>query len=246
VVAIYSTFLQRGYDQFIHDVALQNLPVVFALDRAGIVGADGATHAGAYDIAYLRCIPNMAVACPADEAECRQLLSSAFAQNHPVAVRYPRGAGVGTVQPAGLEPLPYGRGEWTRKGKGVAILAFGTLLYPALAAAEQLGASVANMRWAKPLDLDLLRELARSHEALVTLEEGCVMGGAGSAVLEALQSEGLQLPVLQLGLPDQFIEHGDPAKLLSMLGLDAAGIERSVRERFASLLDVTTVLKVVV
>jgi 1-deoxy-D-xylulose-5-phosphate synthase len=246
VVAIYSTFLQRGYDQFIHDVALQNLPVVFALDRAGIVGADGATHAGAYDIAYLRCVPNMAVACPADEAECRQLLSSAFAQNHPVAVRYPRGAGVGAVQPAGLEPLPYGRGEWTRKGKGVAILAFGTLLYPALAAAERLGASVANMRWAKPLDLELLRELARSHDAMATLEEGCVMGGAGSAVLEALQTEGLQLPVLQLGLPDAFTEHGDPAKLLSMLGLDAAGIERSVRERFARWLEAPTAgLKVV-
>jgi 1-deoxy-D-xylulose-5-phosphate synthase len=245
VVAIYSTFLQRGYDQFIHDVALQNLPVVFALDRAGIVGADGATHAGAYDIAYLRCIPNMAVACPADEAECRQLLSSAFAQDHPVAVRYPRGAGAGVVQQLGLEPLPYGQGEWTRKGRGVAILAFGTLLYPALEAAERLGASVANMRWAKPIDLDLLRELALSHEAFVTLEEGCVMGGAGSAVLEALQAEGLQLPVLQLGLPDQFIEHGDPAKLLAMLGLDAAGIERSVRQRFASLVDVTTALKVV-
>ncbi len=245
VVAIYSTFLQRGYDQFIHDVALQNLPVVFALDRAGIVGADGATHAGAYDIAYLRCIPNMAVACPADEAECRQLLSSAFAQDHPVAVRYPRGAGVGTVQPVGLEPLPYGRGEWTRKGKGVAILAFGTLLYPALAAAERLGASVANMRWAKPLDLELLRELAHSHEALVTLEEGCVMGGAGSAVLEALQAEGLQLPVLQLGLPDQFIEHGDPAKLLAMLGLDAVGIERSVRQRFSPLLQAAPSLKAV-
>jgi 1-deoxy-D-xylulose-5-phosphate synthase len=243
VVAIYSTFLQRGYDQFIHDVALQNLPVVFALDRAGIVGADGATHAGAYDIAYLRCIPNMAVACPADEAECRQLLSSAFAQDHPVAVRYPRGAGVGAPQPVGLEPLPYGRGEWTRKGKGVAILAFGTLLYPALAAAERLGASVANMRWAKPLDLDLLRELADTHDALVTLEEGCVMGGAGSAVLEALQAEGLQLPVLQLGLPDQFIEHGDPAKLLAMLGLDAAGIERSVRGRFAALVDAAPSLK---
>jgi 1-deoxy-D-xylulose-5-phosphate synthase len=241
VVAIYSTFLQRGYDQFIHDVALQNLPVVFALDRAGIVGADGATHAGAYDIAYLRCVPNMAVACPADEAECRQLLSSAFAQDHPVAVRYPRGAGVGAVQPAGLEPLPYGRGEWTRRGKGVAILAFGTLLYPALVAAERLGASVANMRWAKPLDLDLLRELAGSHDALVTLEEGCVMGGAGSAVLEALQAEGLLLPVLQLGLPDEFVEHGDPAKLLSMLGLDAAGIERSVRGRFSSLLDATAI-----
>jgi 1-deoxy-D-xylulose-5-phosphate synthase len=245
VVAIYSTFLQRGYDQFIHDVALQNLPVVFALDRAGIVGADGATHAGAYDIAYLRCIPNMAVACPADEAECRQLLSSAFAQDHPVAVRYPRGAGVGAVQPAGLEPLPYGRGEWTRKGKGVAILAFGTLLHPALAAAERLGASVANMRWAKPIDVALLRELAHSHEALVTLEEGCVMGGAGSAVLEALQADGLQLPVLQLGLPDQFVEHGDPAKLLAMLGLDAAGIERSVRERFSSLLDGASRLKTV-
>jgi 1-deoxy-D-xylulose-5-phosphate synthase len=241
VVAIYSTFLQRGYDQFIHDVALQNLPVVFALDRAGIVGADGATHAGAYDIAYLRCVPNMAVACPADEAECRQLLSSAFAQDHPVAVRYPRGAGVGAVQPAGLEPLPYGRGEWTRKGKGVAILAFGTLLYPALVAAERLGASVANMRWAKPLDLDLLRELAGSHDALVTLEEGCVMGGAGSAVLEALQAQGLLLPVLQLGLPDEFVEHGDPAKLLSMLGLDAVGIERSVRGRFSSLLDATAI-----
>ncbi|MFT5933596.1 MAG: 1-deoxy-D-xylulose-5-phosphate synthase, partial [Hydrogenophaga sp.] len=211
------------------------------LDRAGIVGADGATHAGAYDIAYLRCIPNMAVACPADEAECRQLLSSAFAQDHPVAVRYPRGAGVGTVQSAGLDPLPYGRGEWTRKGKGVAILAFGTLLYPALAAAERLGASVANMRWAKPLDLDLLRELARSHDALVTLEEGCVMGGAGSAVLEALQADGMLLPVLQLGLPDEFVEHGDPAKLLGMLGLDAAGIERSVRGRFSSLLDATAI-----
>ncbi len=245
VVAIYSTFLQRGYDQLVHDVALQNLPVVFALDRSGIVGADGATHAGAYDIAFLRCIPNMAVACPADEAECRQLLSSAFAQDHPVAVRYPRGAGVGAVQPAGLEPLPYGRGEWVRQGKGVAILAFGTLLYPALAAAERLGASVANMRWAKPLDLDLLRELARTHGALVTLEEGCVMGGAGAAVLEALQAEGLVLPVLQLGLPDSFIEHGDPAHLLAMLGLDAAGIERSVRGRFSSLVNAASGLKAV-
>lgn len=245
VVAIYSTFLQRAYDQLIHDVALQNLPVVFALDRAGVVGADGATHAGAYDIAFLRCIPNMALACPADEAECRQLLSSAFAQDHPVAVRYPRGAGVGVAQPAGLEPLPYGRGEWTRKGKGVAILAFGTLLYPALAAAERLGASVANMRWAKPLDLDLLRELAHTHDALVTLEEGCLMGGAGSAVLEALQAQGLLLPVLQLGLPDAYIEHGDPAKLLSMQGLDAAGIERSVRGRFAALVGAAPSLKAV-
>jgi 1-deoxy-D-xylulose-5-phosphate synthase len=237
VVAIYSTFLQRAYDQLIHDVALQNLPVVFALDRAGLVGADGATHAGAYDIAYLRCIPNMAVACPADEAECRQLLSTAFEQNHPVAVRYPRGAGVGALPSADLKGLPYGKGEWTRKGRGVAILAFGTLLHPALAAADGLGASVANMRWAKPLDMDLLRELAQTHQAFVTVEEGCVQGGAGAAVMEALQAEGLNLPVLQLGLPDEFIEHGEPGKLLAMVGLDAAGIQRSVQQRFADLLE---------
>ncbi|QHE75644.1 1-deoxy-D-xylulose-5-phosphate synthase [Hydrogenophaga sp. PBL-H3] len=245
VVAIYSTFLQRGYDQLIHDVALQNLPMVFALDRAGLVGADGATHAGAYDIAYLRCIPNMAIACPADEAECRQLLSTAHAQNQPVAVRYPRGAGVGAAIPASLDGLPFGKGELRRQGKGIAILAFGTLLHPALAAGEKLGASVANMRWAKPLDLDLLRELAGTHEALVTVEEGCLPGGAGSAVMEALQSEGLQVPVLSLGLPDEFSEHGDPAKLLSALGLDAAGIEASIRVRFESLLRATPGLKAV-
>ncbi len=240
VVAIYSTFLQRAYDQLIHDVALQNLPVVFALDRAGLVGADGATHAGNYDIAYLRCIPNMAVACPADEAECRQLLSTAYEQNHPVAVRYPRGAGVGTPPPSDLASLPYGKGELRRQGQGVAILAFGTLLYPALAAAERLNASVANMRWAKPLDLALLLELARAHSALVTVEDGATMGGAGSAVLEALQAAGLNLPVLQLGLPDRFIEHGDPAKLMSLQGLDADGIERRVRERFAPLIGAVT------
>jgi 1-deoxy-D-xylulose-5-phosphate synthase len=243
VVAIYSTFLQRGYDQLVHDVALQNLPVVFALDRAGLVGADGATHAGAYDIAYLRCIPNMAVATPSDEAECRQLLCTAYAQDHPVAVRYPRGAGVGAVPSAGLEALPYGKGVWTHQGNGVAILAFGTLLHPALAAAKTLGASVVNMRWVKPLDLDLLREVAGRHQALVTVEEGCIMGGAGSAVIEALQSEGLNLPVLQLGLPDEFIEHGDPAKLLSMVGLDAKGIERAIRDRFSWVLDAGAEIK---
>ncbi|WP_066259282.1 1-deoxy-D-xylulose-5-phosphate synthase [Hydrogenophaga flava] len=243
VVAIYSTFLQRGYDQLIHDVALQKLPMVFALDRAGLVGADGATHAGAYDIAYLRCIPNMSIACPSDEAETRQLLSTAHQQDHPVAVRYPRGAGVGAAVPASLDGLPFGKGEVRRRGHGVAILAFGTLLHPALAAAEALGASVANMRWAKPLDLDLLREMARSHQALVTLEEGCVMGGAGSAVLEALQAEGLSMPVLQLGLPDEFIEHGDPAKLLANVGLDAAGIESSIRRRFSDLLGGSAALK---
>ena len=236
VVAIYSTFLQRAYDQLIHDVALQNLPMVFALDRAGLVGADGATHAGAYDIAYLRCVPNMAIACPSDEAETRQLLSTAHAQNHPVAVRYPRGAGVGAAVPASLDGLPYGKGEVRRRGHQIAILAFGSLLHPSLAAAEALGASVANMRWAKPLDMDLLREMARNHTALVTVEEGCVMGGAGGAVLEALQAEGLRLPLLQLGLPDAFIEHGDPAKLLADVGLDAQGIERAIRERFSDLL----------
>ncbi len=234
VVAIYSTFLQRAYDQLIHDVAIQNLPVVFALDRAGLVGADGATHAGAYDISFLRCVPNMAIACPADEAECRLLLSTAFAQNHPVAVRYPRGAGVGAVPALTLDTLPYGQGEVRREGRRIAILAFGTLLYPALEAGQALDATVVNMRWAKPLDEALLREVAASHEAIVTVEEGAVMGGAGSAVLEALQAAGIERPVLQLGLPDRFIEHGDPARLLAGVGLDAAGIEAAVRARFGA------------
>lgn len=235
VVAIYSTFLQRGYDQLIHDVALQKLPVVFALDRAGLVGADGATHAGNYDIAYLRCIPNLAVACPADERECRQLLSTAFEQDHPVAVRYPRGAGAGVATMPGLEALPYGKGEVRREGKGIAILAFGTLLYPALAAAEKLNATVVNMRWAKPLDVELLLKVAAAHEALVTVEEGAVMGGAGSAVGEALQRAGVLKPLLQLGLPDLFIEHGDPAKLLALQGLDAAGIQAAIEKRHPAL-----------
>ncbi len=241
VLAIYSTFLQRGYDQLIHDVAIQNLPVVFALDRAGLVGADGATHAGAYDIAFIRCVPNLSLIAPADENECRQALTSAFEQNHPVAVRYPRGAGVGTAVQAQLTALPWGRGELRREagagGRRIAILAFGTLLYPALAAAEKLDATVANMRFVKPLDTELLLRLARSHDALVTLEEGCVQGGAGSAVLEALQAAGVNVPVLQLGLPDEFIEHGDPAKLLAMLGLDAAGIEQSILKRFGAKLE---------
>ena len=236
VVAIYSTFLQRAYDQLEHDVAIQNLPVVLALDRAGLVGADGATHAGAYDIAYLRCIPNVSIACPADEGECRQLLSTAFAQQHPVAVRYPRGAGAGVVPPAGLQGLPFGRGEIRRQGARIAILAFGTLLYPALQAAEALGATVVNMRWAKPLDTELLLQVAARHAGLVTLEEGCVMGGAGSAVAEALNQAGVAHALLQLGLSDQFIEHGDPQRLLALQGLDAQGIEASVRQRFAALL----------
>ena len=233
VVAIYSTFLQRAYDQLIHDVALQNLPVVFALDRAGLVGADGATHAGAYDIAFVRCIPNMSLACPADERECRQLLTTAYEQDHPVAVRYPRGSGAGVAPLAGLEGLPFGKGEVRRQGQRIAILAFGTLLYPALAAAETLDATVANMRWAKPLDTELLLSLAATHDAIVTVEEGAIMGGAGSAVCEALNAAGVTRPVLQLGLPDVFIEHGDPAKLLALQGLDAEGVARAVRQRFA-------------
>ncbi|MDO8252036.1 MAG: 1-deoxy-D-xylulose-5-phosphate synthase [Rhodoferax sp.] len=236
VVAIYSTFLQRAYDQLIHDVAIQNLPVVFALDRAGLVGADGATHAGAYDIPFLRCIPNVSVACPADENECRQLLTCAFKQDHPVAVRYPRGAGAGVPVQAGLDALPFGKGEVRRAGKGVAILAFGTLLYPALQAAQVLNATVVNMRWAKPLDVDLLLKVAAEHEGLVTVEEGAIMGGAGSAVSEALHAAGVVRPLLQLGLRDEFIEHGDPSKLLALQGLDAGGIEVSIRGRFDALL----------
>jgi len=238
VVAIYSTFLQRAYDQLIHDVALQNLPVVFALDRAGIVGADGPTHAGAYDLAYLRCIPNMSVLAPADENECRQLLYTAFLHDRPTAVRYPRGSGVGVEVQAAMTALPFGKGERRResgsRGQRIAILAFGTLLYPALEAAERLDATVANMRFVKPLDVALVIELARSHDAIVTVEEGCVMGGAGSAVLEALQAAGVEVPVLVLGLPDEFVEHGDTATLLAMCGLDAAGIEQAVQKRFGA------------
>jgi 1-deoxy-D-xylulose-5-phosphate synthase len=239
VVAIYSTFLQRAYDQVIHDVALQKLPMVLALDRAGIVGADGPTHAGVYDIPFLRCVPNISIACPADENECRMLLSTAHAQDHTVAVRYPRGSGAGTALSVGLDTLPFGKGELRRQGKGVAILAFGTMLYPALQAALPLNASAANMRWAKPLDTELLLSLAQSHDALVTVEEGALMGGAGSAVLEALQDAGINIPVLRLGVPDVFTEHGDPVKIMSSLGLDAAGIEASVRHRFADVLHAT-------
>ncbi|WP_197387137.1 1-deoxy-D-xylulose-5-phosphate synthase [Ralstonia pseudosolanacearum] len=238
VVAIYSTFLQRGYDQLIHDVALQNLPVVFALDRAGLVGADGATHAGAYDIAYLRCIPNMMVMVPADENECRQLLSTAFAQDCPTAVRYPRGAGTGVAVQPTLEPLPVGKAEVRRAstapaGQRVAILAFGSMVAPAAAAAERLDATVVNMRFVKPLDAACVLEMARTHDYVVTVEEGCVMGGAGSACLEALAAAGVATPVLQLGLPDRFVDHGDHAALLALCGLDANGILASIRERFA-------------
>src|SRR6185312_17038074 len=205
VVAIYSTFLQRGYDQFIHDVALQNLDVTFALDRAGVVGADGATHAGNYDLAYLRCIPNMVVMAASDENECRRMLSTGFQYNGPAAVRYPRGAGIGAKVEKSLETIPVGKGEIRREGKGIAFLAFGTMLAPALGAAEDLNATVANMRFVKPLDIELVKQLAQTHEALVTIEEGAVMGGAGAAVAEALAAASIVKPLLILGLPDRFI-----------------------------------------
>ena len=237
VVAIYSTFLQRAYDQVIHDVALQKLPMVLALDRAGLVGADGATHAGLYDIPFMRCIPNISMACPADENECRQLLTTAYQQDHCVAVRYPRGAGVGVPVQADLQALPYGKGEVRREGKRIAILAFGTLLYPALQAGEALNATVVNMRWAKPLDTELLAKIASTHDALVTVEEGAIMGGAGSAVLEALQELQQVKPVLLLGMGDVFTEHGDHAQLLTELGLDATGIQASINKRFTTLLN---------
>ncbi|MDX1329571.1 MAG: 1-deoxy-D-xylulose-5-phosphate synthase [Burkholderiaceae bacterium] len=235
VVAIYSTFLQRAYDQLIHDVALQNLPVVFALDRAGLVGADGATHAGMFVIAFTRCIPNMAVACPADENECRQLLSTAYAQDHPVTVRYPRGAGVGaTVNPT-LQPLPYGQAAIQRQGQDVAFLAFGPLMHEALKVAESIDATVVNMRWAKPLDTAMLKQIAETHTRLVTIEDGARMGGAGAAVLEALQDMQLHNPTLVLGFEDAFTEHGDPQKLMAHYGLTAPGIHKKLGERWPDL-----------
>ncbi|MES2933894.1 MAG: 1-deoxy-D-xylulose-5-phosphate synthase [Pseudomonadota bacterium] len=234
VVAIYSTFLQRAYDQMIHDVALQNLDVTFALDRAGLVGADGATHAGNYDIAFARCIPNMVLMAASDENECRQMLSTAFQYNGPSAVRYPRGAGPGAAVAKALSTLPLGTGELRRKGKDIAILAFGTMLAPSLVAADELDASVANMRFIKPLDLELLKQLAADHAVLVTIEEGAIMGGAGSAVAEALAALGIVKPLLMLGLPDRFIDHGDVGQLLAGCGLDSKGIAASIRQRFGA------------
>jgi 1-deoxy-D-xylulose-5-phosphate synthase len=231
VVAIYSTFLQRAYDQLIHDIALQNLPVMLAIDRAGLVGADGPTHAGSFDLSYLRCIPNMLIAAPSDENECRRLLTTAFLHGGPSAVRYPRGSGAGAALEPGLEPLEIGKGIVRRQGNDVALIAFGSLVAPALKAAEALDASVADMRFVKPLDLDLLRQLANSHRLLVTLEENAVAGGAGAACAEALAELGIETAILHLGLPDTFIEHGDPAQMLTACGLDATGIETRVRAR---------------
>jgi 1-deoxy-D-xylulose-5-phosphate synthase len=238
VVAIYSTFLQRAYDQLIHDVQIQNLPVLFAIDRAGLVGADGATHNGSFDLTYLRCLPNMTVMTPSDENECRQMLYTGFQMRTPAAVRYPRGTGPGAPISKEMAPLPVGRGEIRRRAKTsmpgltrIAILAFGPMLHPALEAAEALDATVANMRFVKPLDERLIAELAAAHDLLVTVEENVVMGGAGSAVLEALQRMGSAVSVLQLGLPDRFIDHGDPGIQLAHAGLNKEGILKSIRER---------------
>ena len=236
VVAIYSTFLQRGYDQVVHDVALQNLPVTFALDRAGLVGADGATHVGAYDYAYLRCLPNVAVLAPADENECRQMLYTAFQHDGPAAVRYPRGAGAGVPVKKDLHALPWGRAEVRREGKRVAILAFGTLLAPALEVGEALDLTVVNMRFVKPIDAECLAALAATHDAFVTVEEHVVMGGAGSATAESLHAQGLVRPLLMLGLPDRNIDHGEQKQLLALAGLDANGIRGSIEARFGDLL----------
>jgi 1-deoxy-D-xylulose-5-phosphate synthase len=234
VVAIYSTFLQRGYDQLIHDVALQNLPMVFALDRAGLVGSDGATHNGAFDLSYLRCIPNMVVMTPSDENECRQMLYTAHRLDQPSAVRYPRGSGPGVVVSEAMVALPLGKAEIRRQGKGVAILAFGALVKPALDAAELLDATVVNMRFVKPIDGATIAAVAANHSLLVTVEENSVMGGAGSAVAESLAAQGLSVPLLQLGLPDSFVDHGDSAQLLASVGLDSEGIAGAIRKRLGA------------
>ena len=238
VVAIYSTFLQRAYDQLIHDVVLQNLPVVFALDRSGLVGADGPTHHGSFDLSYLRCLPNTTVMAPADEDECRQMLYTAFTLDTPTAVRYPRGAGPGVPVQREMRALPIGKGELRRESRRrtqrIATLAFGSMLHPALAAAEEIDATVANMRFVKPIDIELAVHLAETHDYLVTVEENVVAGGAGSAVAEALAERNVVVPMLHLGLPDAFVDHGDPAAQLAHCGLDAKGIAASIVARFGA------------
>ncbi len=242
VVAIYSTFLQRGYDQLIHDVAIQNLDVTFALDRAGIVGADGATHAGNFDIAYLRCIPNMVVSTPSDESEARLLLSTCYHHDGPASVRYPRGTGAGAEPGPTLDTVEIGRARVLREGRRLAILGFGPLTVAAQQAAQEFDATLVDMRFVKPIDEALLCQLADSHDAFVTLEDAAIMAGAGSAVAESLQRHGFVRPILHLGFPDQFIDHGDQAALLRQLGLDADGITTSIRERFPELADAAATL----
>ena len=228
VVAIYSTFLQRAYDQLVHDVALQNLPVLFAIDRAGIVGADGPTHAGLYDLSFLRCVPNMIIAAPSDENECRLLLSTCYQANSPSAVRYPRGTGTGATVSDGLETVEIGKGIIRREGEKIAVIAFGSMVAPSLTAADKLNATVADMRFVKPIDEELIVSLARSHDYIVTAEENAEQGGAGSAVLEVLAKHGICKPVLLLGVEDKVTEHGDPKKLLADLGLSAEAVEKRI------------------
>jgi len=235
VVAIYSTFLQRGYDQLIHDVALQNLDVLFAIDRGGVVGPDGATHAGSFDLSYLRCIPNMVVMAPSDENECRQMLSTGFRHSGPAAVRYPRGSGPGVAIASTLETLPIGRAQVRRQGSRVALLAFGALVPVAETIGAEFGCTVVNMRFIKPLDRDLIIEIARTHEGIATLEDNAVMGGAGSAVSELLHAEGIALPTLQLGLPDRYIEHASREQVLAEAGLDVAGVRAALLARWRQL-----------
>ncbi|OFZ70931.1 MAG: 1-deoxy-D-xylulose-5-phosphate synthase [Betaproteobacteria bacterium RBG_16_58_11] len=235
VVAIYSTFLQRAYDQLIHDVAIQNLPVMFAIDRAGLVGADGPTHAGAFDLSFLRCIPNMTVMAPSDENECRQMLYTAFTINAPSAVRYPRGSGVGAQIEAEMQALPVGKGVVRRTGEKIALLAFGSMVHPALQAADELNATVADMRFVKPLDEALIKQLALSHDVLVTVEENVIQGGAGSAVAECLAKLGIEKRLVLLGLPDRFVEHGDPTLLLASCGLDTVGIVEAIKRSTRAL-----------
>ncbi|GAA0723486.1 1-deoxy-D-xylulose-5-phosphate synthase [Dokdonella soli] len=238
VVAIYSTFLQRAYDQLIHDVALQNLDVLFAIDRAGLVGPDGATHAGSFDLSYLRCIPNMVVMAPADEDECRRMLTTGFLHDGPAAVRYPRGSGTGAAITKELTTLPIGKAEVRRRGRGIALLAFGAMVAPCAKVAEALDATLVNMRFVKPLDEALVLELSKSHGALVSIEDNAIAGGAGSAVAEFLNAHGIQTPLLQLGLADRFLDHAGREELLAADGLDASGIENSVRHRFGNLFSV--------
>lgn len=240
VVAIYSTFLQRGYDQLIHDVALQNLDVLFAIDRAGLVGPDGATHAGSFDLSFLRCIPNMVVMAPSDENQCRRMLTTGFQHQGPAAVRYPRGNGPGVPLEAGLEPLPIGEGDVRRRGRSLAILSFGTLLPAAEAAGRALDLTVVDMRFVKPLDATLLRELARHHDGFVTLEDNAIEGGAGSAVSEFFAAEGIAAPVLHLGLPDAFLEHASREELLAECGLDIEGVHAAILQRWPQLSELSS------
>ena len=235
VVAIYSSFLQRAYDQLLHDVAIQNLPVLFAIDRAGLVGADGPTHSGIFDLSYLRCIPNMLIMAPSDENECWHMLSTGFQHDGPSAVRYPRGQGIGISMDKTSDTLPIGQAQLRRQGNKIAILAFGTLLHVALEVAEQLNATVINMRFVKPLDTEMVLRMAAEHQLLVTLEENVVMGGAGSAVNETLSSNAFHVPVLNLGLPDRFIEHGNTATLLARCGLDVSGVKQAITDYYKKM-----------